>query len=295
MSIAKGRAPRVGDVAAKQSKQAKRAGAVDDAAKKPKRAASVDVEAKPAKRGASRHADDATPSLVMAKGPRTLALDIGGTGLKGMVLDHDGKPLNERVRVDTPRPATPRALLAALAQVVKVQPHFDRVSVGFPGVVMDGIVHTAPNLDPSWANVDVDAAVTKLTLKPSRVLNDAAIQGFGAIEGHGVELCLTLGTGVGSSLFIDGILVPNLEFGHHPFRKGATYEEYLDNATFERLGKKKWSKRVREALDQLQPIFNPRVIYLGGGNAKRIVGELPANVRVVSNDAGILGGIALWR
>lgn len=261
MSIAKGTAPRVSDVAAKKSKQS----------------------------------TNPPSSKAAAKGPRTLALDIGGTGLKGMVLDHEGKALNERVRVETPRPATPRALLAALLQVIKAQPPYDRVSVGFPGVVMEGVVHTAPNLDPSWVNVDVDAAVTKLTQKPSRVLNDAAIQGFGAIEGHGLELCLTLGTGVGSSLFIDGVLVPNLELGHHPFTKGNTYEEYLDNATFEELGKKKWSKRVREALDQLQPIFNPRVIYLGGGNAKRIVGELPKNVRVVSNDTGILGGIALWR
>jgi polyphosphate glucokinase len=265
MTIAKGRAPRVSDVAAKPTKQTK--------------------PAKP----------PSAEAPVASKGARTLALDIGGTGLKGMVLDHDGKPLNERVRVETPRPATPKALLAALAQVIKQQPHFDRVSVGFPGVVMDGVVHTAPNLDPTWANVDIDAAVTKLTQKPSRVLNDAAIQGFGAIEGHGLELCLTLGTGVGSSLFVDGILVPNLELGHHPFKKGETYEEYLDNATFEKLGKKKWSKRVLEALAQLQPIFNPRVIYLGGGNAKRVVGELPSNVRIVSNDAGILGGIALWR
>jgi len=268
MSIAKGRAPRVSDVAAKTSKQST------------------------SKQSTNKPSGKAP---VASKGPRTLALDIGGSGLKGMVLDHDGKALNERVRVETPRPATPRALLAALSQVIKAQPHYDRVSVGFPGVVMEGVVHTAPNLDPSWANVDVDAAVTKLTQKPSRVLNDAAIQGFGAIEGHGLELCLTLGTGVGSSLFIDGVLVPNLELGHHPFKKSDTYEEYLDNATFERLGKKKWSKRVLEALEQLQPIFNPRVIYLGGGNAKRIVGELPKNVRIVSNDAGILGGIALWR
>lgn len=259
MTLAKGRAPRITTVAAKKTK----------------------------------HATSKTSSAL--KGARTLALDIGGTGLKGMVLDHEGKPLNERVRVETPRPATPSALLGALAEVIRAQPHYDRVSVGFPGVVMDGVVHTAPNLDPTWANVDIDAAITKLTQKPSRVLNDAAIQGFGAIEGHGVELCLTLGTGVGSSLFIDGTLVPNLELGHHPFKKSRTYEDYLDNATFEKLGKKKWSKRVREALAQLQPIFNPRVLYLGGGNARRIVGELPENVRIVSNDAGILGGIALWR
>jgi polyphosphate glucokinase len=272
-------------------------------AKKTKRAADAAPQptspdaakkAKPPRTSATKRAES-TPSSAMGVGPYTLALDIGGTGLKGMVLDAAGKPINERTRVETPRPATPGALLEALAGIVAAQSPFDRVSVGFPGVVIDGTVQTAPNLDAGWPGFALAEALAKLTKKPTRVLNDAAIQGFGAIEGKGLELCLTLGTGVGSSLFIDGRLVPNLELGHHPFRKRASYEDYLDNATFERLGKKKWSKRVREALAQLQPIFNPRVIYLGGGNAKRLVGDLPENVRVVSNDAGILGGIALWR
>src|SRR5688572_25692782 len=233
----------------------------------------------------------------MAKtaGARTLAIDIGGSGLKAMVLDSTGKPLNERVRVDTPRPATPAAVLRALKQVVGKQPAFDRVSAGFPGVVVEGVVQTAPNLDGEWAGFDLAGALKKLTGKPARAANDADVQGWGAVAGKGVEMVLTLGTGVGSALFLDGRLVPNLELGHHFWRKGKSYEDNLDNACLEKAGAKKWSKRLREALETLQVIFNPRVIYLGGGNAKKIKGDLPDNVTLVDNAAGILGGIALWK
>ena len=233
----------------------------------------------------------------MAKtaGARTLAIDIGGSGLKAMVLDSTGKPLNERVRVDTPRPATPAAVLRALKQVVGKQPAFDRVSAGFPGVVVEGVVQTAPNLDGEWAGFDLAGALKKLTGKPARAANDADVQGWGAVAGKGVEMVLTLGTGVGSALFLDGRLVPNLELGHHFWRKGRSYEDCLDNACLEKMGAKKWSKRLREALEHVQLIFNPRVIYLGGGNAKKIKCDLPKNVKVVDNTAGILGGIALWR
>jgi len=226
---------------------------------------------------------------------RTLAIDIGGTGIKGIVLDGRGKPISERVRVPTPHPATPRAVLGGIRRVVAKQPPFDRVSVGFPGVVIDGVVHTAPNLHESWVGVDLDAAVTKLCHRATRTLNDAAIQGFGAIRGKGVELTITLGTGFGSSLFVDGRVAP-LELGHHPWRKGDTYEQQLGNAVLEKIGKKKWRKRVLEALATLQPIFNPRFIYVGGGNARLLHElELPENIKVVANDAGMLGGIALWR
>lgn len=226
---------------------------------------------------------------------RTLAIDIGGTGIKGLVLNGKGKPLSERVRIPTPKPATPRAVLGVIKRLVAKQPPFDRVSVGFPGVVIDGVVHTAPNLHPTWAGVDLDKAITKLAHRNARVLNDAAIQGFGAIKGHGVELAITLGTGLGSSLFVDGHVIP-LELGHHPWRDGHTYEEELGNAQLEKIGKKKWRRRALKALAQLQPIFNPRVIYVGGGNARLLAkAALPENVKIVANDAGMLGGIALWR
>jgi len=231
-----------------------------------------------------------------AKGLRTLSIDIGGTGLKMLVLDSRGRPLSERSRVATPRPATPDAMLRALGDLIAQQPGFDRVSVGFPGVVLDDVVQTAPNLDPSWQGHDLGAALKRLTKKPVRVCNDADVQGLGDVSGKGVELVLTLGTGLGSALFVDGRLVPNLELGHHPFRDGKTYEDLLGKAALDKHGKKKWRKRVAQAVAQLQPIFNFRTLYFGGGNAEHLRPlDLPKNVRLRSNEAGLLGGIMLWR
>jgi polyphosphate glucokinase len=130
---------------------------------------------------------------------------------------------------------------------------------------------------------------------PVRVANDADVQGFGAIEGRGVELVLTLGTGLGSALFVNGMLVPNLEAAHHPFRKKKTYEECLGIASLEKAGHKRWNKDLRLAIVELEKLFNYDCLFVGGGNARRIVGELPPNVKVVDNVAGLLGGIALWR
>ncbi len=231
----------------------------------------------------------------LGAGPYTLAIDIGGTGLKALVLDGRGKPVNERVRLETPRPATPAAVMRVLRTLVAKQPKYDRVSVGFPGVVFDGVIHTAPNLDGNWSGFELEVAIEKIAKKPARVANDASIQGWGVIEGKGVELVLTLGTGVGSGLYVNGVLVPNLELGHHPFRKGKSYEDFLDNATLAKIGKKKWRKRVAMAVAQLEPIFNYRVLYLGGGNARELkASELPKNVKLVDNSAGLLGGIRLW-
>ena len=228
--------------------------------------------------------------------PRTLAIDIGGTGLKMMVVDSSDRALSERARVDTPHPATPAAVLRALRTLVRRQVPFDRVSAGFPGVVHEGVVKTAPNLHPSWAGFDLAKALSRATGKPARVCNDADVQGLGDVRGKGVELVLTLGTGLGSALFVDGRLVPNLELGHHPFRGNKTYEDRVGKKALDKIGKRKWRKRVLEVIAQLEPIFNYRQLYLGGGNAKLLnADELPANVRITSNEAGMLGGVALWR
>ena len=225
---------------------------------------------------------------------RTLAIDIGGTGLKAMVLGPDGASLTDRMRVKTPRPATPAALLRALRELIEPLGHFDRVSVGFPGVVVGDTVQSAPNLDPKWRGFPLGRTLAEAFHRPVRVLNDAGVQGFGVIEGQGLEMVLTLGTGLGCALYIDGIYVPNLELAHHPFRHGKTYEEYVGAAAKSAVGKKKWNKRVERVLTQVQPIWNPRQIYLGGGNAKHITLTLPSNVKLTPNVAGLLGGIALW-
>jgi polyphosphate glucokinase len=228
-------------------------------------------------------------------GKGTLCIDIGGTGLKIMVVGGQGEPLTERLRVETPKPATPQAVLAALKKLVdQVKVPFDRVSVGFPGVVVDSTVKTAPNLDESWAGYKLGQAIEKLAGKPAKALNDAGVQGHGVIEGKGTELCVTLGTGFGFALYVDGHYVPNLEMAHHPFKKGATYEEYVGARALDKVGKKKWNKRVEKVIEQLEPVFNYRVLYLGGGNAKKLAIELPKNVKVVENVAGLLGGVKLW-
>ncbi|MDB4945143.1 MAG: chromosome partitioning protein ParA [Labilithrix sp.] len=227
-------------------------------------------------------------------GPRTLAIDIGGTGLKALVLDAAGTAVTERARVETPRPATTDAVIAALVELVAKVGPFDRVSVGFPGVVVGGATRTAVNLDPSWKNFELKESLETRLKRPVRVLNDAGVQGFGVIDGKGVEMVLTFGTGMGTALYVDGRYVPNLELAHHPFDGKRTYEEYVGGKAFEKVGKKKWNKRVARVVAQVNPIWNPRRLYLGGGNAKHLRIDLPSNARITDNVAGLLGGIKLW-
>jgi polyphosphate glucokinase len=225
----------------------------------------------------------------------TLCLDIGGTGLKGLTADLTDKPTCERVRVETPHPATPEAVLGALQEIVGQMPPFNRVAAGFPGVVVEGVTLTAPNLDKAWANFNLQGALEELTGKPVRVANDAGVQGLAVIEGKGTELVVTLGTGMGFALYIDGHYVPNIEMAHHPFKKKKTYEDLVGNAALQKMGKKRWNRRVGKVIEQLSRIFNYRTLYLGGGNSKDIHFALPANVKIVENVAGLLGGVRLWQ
>ena len=229
------------------------------------------------------------------RNPRTLTVDIGGTGIKTLILDGAGKPVVERRRVDTPRPATPRAVIAAIQNLARQQGAFDRVSVGFPGVVRRGVTETAWNLGKSWIGFDLDRALTKALGKPVRACNDADVQGLGVVKGKGVELVITLGTGFGSSLFLDGRLVPNMQLAHHAGWRRKTYEEELGVKALRKVGRKRWNRRLRRAIASLAGLFNYDALYIGGGNAEKIRGDLPPRARIVSNVAGLLGGIALWR
>ena len=211
-----------------------------------------------------------------------------------MALDARGNPLSERLRTPTPNPATPAKMLAALDKLHKQLPKCDRVSVGFPGVVVHGVVRTAPNLHPSWQGFDLARAISKSTRKPVRVLNDAGVQGHGVIRGEGVEVCVTLGTGFGFALFVDGTYVPNIELGHHPFRKGKTYEDLLGKEALDRLGRRKWNRMLARAVEQLERTFNCDALYIGGGNSARVDIDLPPHVKLVDNEAGLLGGVKLW-
>jgi len=227
--------------------------------------------------------------------PITLAVDIGGTGMKVMALDARGNPLTERLRTPTPNPATPTRMLSALETMRKQLPQCDRVSVGFPGVIKQGKTLTAANLHPTWVGFPLRNALEKRWKLPVHLANDAAVQGYGAISGRGVELVLTLGTGLGSALFTDGHLCPGLELGHHPWQKGKTYEDYLGRRGLKKHGKKRWNRYLAAAIEQTSKTFNWDRLYLGGGNAKEINFTLPTYVSTVSNEDGLFGGVALWR
>jgi len=228
-------------------------------------------------------------------GPRTFAIDVGGTGLKASILDRAGRMLVKRIRVPTPYPCQPEILLRAIAELATQLPRFDRVSIGFPGVIRDGRVLTAPHFDEdAWRDYPLEAAVSRRFDKPARLLNDAEVQGLGIVVGRGLEVVLTLGTGVGSAIFRDGILAPHLELAQHPIHEDKTYNDWLGDAARRTHSIKKWNRRVLEMIEIVESLLHYDVLYLGGGNAAHIVVDLATNVRVASNDAGITGGIRLW-
>jgi polyphosphate glucokinase len=205
--------------------------------------------------------------------------------------------IGTRVRVATPpKPVSPEELARAIDGVAAPLGSFDRVSVGFPGAVRNGRVLTAPNLGTElWSGFDLQSALVQRWGKPVRVMNDADVQGFGAIRGEGVEMVLTLGTGAGTSIFQNGKIIPHLEFAHHPVRGDKTYDEYVGRAAREKVGKKKWNRRVERVIGILRGVVNFDHLYIGGGNAKDIAFDLPSDVTIVPNTDGLAGGIALWR
>ncbi len=229
--------------------------------------------------------------------PITMSIDIGGSKLKAILQDANGKPVSERERVLTPAVPTPDAVLTCLDELRKLLPGFDRVSVGFPGVVKHGCTYLGFNLHPLWAaGFPLQAELEKRWKKPVRVGNDADVAGYGAIKGHGVELVITLGTGMGAALFTNGHLVPGLELGHHPWRKkGMTYEDYLGQRGLDKFGKARWNDFIEAAIKQTEALFNWDHLYIGGGNTKKITFTPGKNVSIVSNETGLLGGVVLWR
>jgi polyphosphate glucokinase len=226
----------------------------------------------------------------------TLAIDIGGTGLKASIVDEAGELRTERVRIATPVGAPPPKIVETLVGLVTPLGAFDRVSVGFPGVVRDGRVLTAANLgNEGWKGFDLAGALQAALGKPVRIANDADLQGLAVIAGKGVELVITLGTGFGTGLYLDGRLGPHLELAHHPFRNGETYDQQLGNAARKEIGNARWNKRVRRAIGNLRRLTNFDHLYIGGGNAKKIDFALDPDITIVSNEAGIKGGLFLWR
>jgi polyphosphate glucokinase len=225
----------------------------------------------------------------------TLAIDVGGTHLKAGVLTAEGQMMAGPARVVTPNPSTPEAVVSALAQLVAPLAPFQRISIGFPGVVRAGGVLTAPNLgNEAWHGFPLASVLRDRLAAPARLANDATVQGLGVIAGQGVECVITLGTGMGFALFEEGRPGPHLELSQHPVRAGKTYDQYLGNAARREAGRKRWNRRVRRALGFIATLTDFDLLYIGGGNSQHIVGELPEKVRLVSNEAGITGGVRLW-
>lgn len=191
------------------------------------------------------------------------------------------------MRAPTPKRSTPQQMMKIIQRLAKKAGRFHRESVGFPGIVRKGVLSGAVNLDPAWEHFHLTKALHKLfQKKPVHAANDSDIQGFGAISGKGVELVLTLGTGVGSSLFVDGTLVPNVEVGKNRLHK----------SELKRLGKKLWNNRLVKVIRKLEKMFHYDRLYIGGGNAAQTdISPFAGNVSIVSNITGLPGGIALWR
>lgn len=239
---------------------------------------------------------------------RTFAIDVGGSGLKGAVLNAAGEMITERVRVDTPYPCPPEVLVESLHALSQGLPDFHRVSVGFPGLVRNGRVsfiislsrsslegETDPALVEKWKDFPLQDALAEKFQLPVRVANDADVQGSAVISGQGMEFVMTLGTGCGTALFYDGQLIPHLELGHAPFRKGDSFEDQIGNAARKEVGTKRWISRVHKAIAAYDSFLFFDRIYIGGGNARHLAEEVFDNhVTLVENTAGILGGITIW-
>lgn len=229
---------------------------------------------------------------------RILAIDIGGTGLKAAVLDAEGNLLSDRLRVKTPSPCKPDVLLGTLLRLVEplAALHYNRISVGFPGVVRRGTILTAPMLGTEdLRGFALAQELSNHLGHETRLINDADMQGLAVVKGHGIEMVVTLGTGFGSALYSDGQLGPHLELSLAPFRKDGSYNDQLGNDVLKKIGPVKWNRRVRKAINNMRALTNFDRLYIGGGNAKEITFKLEGDTEVIDNSNGVKGGAWLWR
>lgn len=263
----------------------------------------------------------------------TLAIDCGGGGIKGSVLDEAGTMQARPVRVPTPYPLPPERFVATLAELAARLPAADRVTVGLPGMIRHGVVvrtphyvtrggprtKVLPELVELWHGFPAQRAIAAGLGRPALVLNDAEVHGAGVVAGTGLELVLTFGTGLGCALFDGGRLAPHLELSQAPVRWGLSYDTYIGEPERRRLGNTFWSRRVRRVVEALEPVFVWDRIYLGGGNSRYINAETLDKLRrlrapshdpgpedadhpddegstvlVVPNTAGIAGGVRAW-
>lgn len=217
-----------------------------------------------------------------------------------------------KIRIRTPYPLPPSRLLDEVAALAEQLPPFTRLTLGMPGMIRHGVVvhtphygnrsgpHTrpVPEVVDAWTDFDLQSALADRFEVPALVLNDAEVHGAGVISGAGVELVLTLGTGLGSALFDGGRIAPHLELSHAPVRRGRTYDEFIGQGERERLGDGRWSRRIRTVVDGLRPVVWWDRLYLGGGNARsitpQVLEDLGDDVVIVPNSAGVVGGVRAW-
>jgi polyphosphate glucokinase len=249
------------------------------------------------------HTDTVWPPEVL-----TLSIDIGGSGFKASIVNAQGVMTTERVRVDTPYPCPPDVLVPVLTELVKPLLDVHRVSVGFPGLVRRGHIIEVPSLSraqyggerdsdlaAAWHGFDLAHTLAQAFQLPTKVVNDADMQGCAVAKGAGLEFVMTLGTGVGTALFNDGTLLPHLELSHGPFREGMSFDIALGNAQRKEIGNERWIKRVRKAIRDFESMLFFDHIYVGGGNAKHLSpSDVGPTGEIVPNTSGILGGVRVW-
>lgn len=245
----------------------------------------------------------------MAHGPLTLSVDCGGTGLKCRVLDAAGVPVTPRIRLRTPYPCPPEKLAQALHAIAAATgTRLDRVSVGMPGLLRGGVVRwtphyvteagpftpVRPDLVRLWEDMDIQALLRETFQRPTLVVNDAEMAGLAVITGSGYEVMLTLGTGLGFAHYSDGMLLPKIEVSAAPFTKGRTFDQALGHHVRKQIGDRRWTTRVRRALRTLHAVYYWDRCYLGGGGARHLTRPVEEWATLVSNEAGLIGGIRLW-
>ena len=225
-----------------------------------------------------------------------LVIDIGGSFIKATVLNPEGESLQDYKRVKTPSPATTQKILETIQNLVADLHDYTKISVGFPGYIKKGIVKTAPNLGTDlWKHVNLNRLLSDALDKPVRIANDADMQGLGVVSEIGLEMVITLGTGFGTALLLDGHLLPHLELAHHPITRNKTYDDYIGDDALKKIGVKKWNKRIEMVLDILKTVFNYDRLYIGGGNSGKINFKLDENIKIITNKSGIKGGARLWQ
>jgi len=255
-------------------------------------------------------APHAGPAASVAGRRVAIGVDIGGSGIKAAAVDLDtGELVSQRHRVPTPQPSAPAAVIASIARLVKrigaeveLKPD-TAVGVGYPGVIMAGVTRTAANVDPGWMDFDADAAMERVLRRPVHLINDADAAGvaemrFGAGVGRrGTVFLITLGTGTGSALFYNGMLVPNLELGHMEIRGRDAERRSAAAARIRRgISWKAWAADLDEHLLAIEKLFSPQLFIIGGGVSKRaekFIPRLTVRAEVIAakllNDAGIVG------